>query len=84
MPSEGPRELQLPRAMVKAPRNVSRGQAVAKPRRGRGFSLGELRAVNLSASKARRLGLYVDERRRSVHLENVEALKKLLSEIGLP
>ncbi|MEM4699500.1 MAG: ribosomal protein L13e [Candidatus Nezhaarchaeales archaeon] len=82
--SEGPEGARLPKAVVKTPRNVSRGLFVARTRRGRGFSLSELKEVNLSAKEARRLGLYVDERRRSKHPENVEALKRLLSEVGLP
>lgn len=78
--SEGP---QPPKAAVKTPRNISRGLAVPRLRQGRGFSLSELKEVNLSVREARKLGLYVDERRRSRHPENVEALKRLLSEIGL-
>ncbi|MFP3163966.1 MAG: 50S ribosomal protein L13e [Acidianus hospitalis] len=49
-------------------------------REGRGFSLGELKAANLTPEKARKLGLRVDKRRKSVHQENVDALKKYLDE----
>ena len=70
-----------PRAVVKTPRNVSRGQAVPRPRQGRGFSLGELKEAGLSVKEARKLGLYVDERRRSTHPENVEALRRFLGEV---
>ncbi len=50
-----------------------------KTRKGRGFSLGELKEAGLTVEKARAMGLYVDKRRKSVHKENVELLKKLLS-----
>lgn len=49
-----------------------------KVRSGRGFSLAELKAVQLSVKQARQMGLRVDERRRSCRLENVELLKRML------
>ena len=52
----------------------SRGR---KKRLGRGFSIGELQSAGISLSEAKKLGIYVDKRRRSVHQENVEYLKKL-------
>lgn len=55
---------------------------VVKVREGRGFSVNELREAGLSVREARRLGLYVDERRRSTRRENVEALKRFLSQVG--
>jgi len=51
-----------------------------KPRGGRGFSLGELKAVGLSFKRAKKLGIPIDKRRRSAHEENIEKLRKLLSE----
>ena len=51
-----------------------------RSREGRGFSLGELKAVGLSFKKAKKLGIPIDTRRRSAHEENVEKLRKLLSE----
>ena len=48
---------------------------------GRGFSLGELQAVGLNFKKALKLGLRIDKRRRSVHEENIEILKKILKEV---
>ena len=54
------------------------GTGRLRARKGRGFSLGEIQAVGLTVERARKLGIYVDTRRRSVHKENVEALKKYL------
>ncbi len=45
---------------------------------GRGFSLGELKAVGLNPKKALKLGLRVDKRRKSIHQENIELLKTIL------
>lgn len=47
---------------------------------GRGFSLGELKAVGLDFKKALKMGLSIDKRRKSIHQENIELLKELLSE----
>ena len=48
---------------------------------GRGFSVGELKEVGLDVKKARKLGLYVDERRKSIHKENIEILKEFIKSI---
>ncbi|MCS7096151.1 MAG: ribosomal protein L13e [Candidatus Bathyarchaeota archaeon] len=53
-----------------------------KKRAGRGFSIGELKKVNFDLKKALRMGIPVDARRRTVHEENVEALKSILK--GVP
>ncbi len=49
-------------------------------RKGKGFSLGELEQAGVTPEQARRLGIPVDRRRKSVHGENVEALRVLLGE----
>jgi len=57
------------------------GTGGLRTRKGRGFSLGELREAGLDPNTARKLGIYVDRRRKSIHKENVEALKKYLEEL---
>jgi len=54
---------------------VERGDRV---REGKGFSGEELKAVELTPAKARRLGIPYDPRRKTSHEENVEALKEYL------
>jgi len=49
-----------------------------KIREGKGFSLAELKEVELTAGRAKRMGIPVDTRRKSLHDENVEALKEFL------
>ena len=51
-----------------------------KQRVGRGFSRGELREAGSSLKEAVRLGLPVDDRRKTVHQENIECVKTCLSE----
>lgn len=50
---------------------------------GRGFSLGELAEVGLDIDKARRLGIAVDRRRRSVRKENIEDLKAYIKSLAI-
>ncbi|MEM0380979.1 MAG: 50S ribosomal protein L13e [Desulfurococcaceae archaeon] len=47
-------------------------------RNGRGFSIGELQAIGLNYETAKRLGLKIDKRRRSVHEWNIKILKEYL------
>jgi len=47
-----------------------------RPRRGRGFSLEELRAAGLTPPEAKRLGIYVDRRRGTAYPENIGVLKE--------
>ncbi len=44
-------------------------------RSGKGFSKSEVQKAGLDAVSARKMGLPVDPRRRTVHDENVEAVK---------
>ncbi|MEM3725872.1 MAG: ribosomal protein L13e [Candidatus Bathyarchaeia archaeon] len=52
-----------------------------KQRFGRGFSREELKKVGLTQKEARRLGIPVDVRRKTVHDENVKAVKALLENL---
>ncbi|MEM1565511.1 MAG: ribosomal protein L13e [Candidatus Bathyarchaeia archaeon] len=49
-----------------------------KQRVGKGFSLDEMKKVGLKPKQALKLGIPIDSRRRTVHEENVEKLRKLL------
>ncbi len=53
-----------------------------KPRRGRGFTSGELEQAGLDAKAARGMGLILDIRRRTVHAENVEVLKQYVKDLN--
>ena len=48
-------------------------------REGRGFSLGELKAVGLSIEEAKKLGVPIDRRRRSTHEWNIKILQEYLA-----
>jgi large subunit ribosomal protein L13e len=50
-----------------------------RKRVGRGFSLGELERAGISIEEAKKLGIYIDRRRKSVHEWNVNALLRLKS-----
>lgn len=49
-------------------------------RSARGFSLSEVRKAGLSIHQAKKLGVYVDPRRRTLHEFNVQTLKTLMEE----
>ncbi|MEM5791016.1 MAG: ribosomal protein L13e [Candidatus Aenigmatarchaeota archaeon] len=60
------------------PKVIHRG----REREGRGFSLSELKAAELSKSGARKLGIYVDERRKSSLENNINMLKEFIKKSG--
>ncbi|RLG74910.1 MAG: 50S ribosomal protein L13e [Thermoprotei archaeon] len=68
------------RPIVKTPRLVSKGKVTPKRREGKGFSLPEIKEAGITIDIAKKLGIYIDMRRRSKHKENVELLKKILKE----
>ncbi|MGB9758919.1 MAG: ribosomal protein L13e [Thermoproteota archaeon] len=47
-----------------------------KLREGRGFSIGELRQAGVTFELAKKLGIRIDRRRKSVREENVKTLKE--------
>jgi large subunit ribosomal protein L13e len=53
----------------------------SRPRRGRGFSREETFQAGLTIEDARKMGLLVDLRRKSVYPENVEALKQYMKDL---
>lgn len=59
---------------VKCPRS-------SKPRRGRGFSRAETSQVGLTIDDARKMGLIVDIRRKTVYPENIEAIKQYMKDL---
>ena len=46
------------------------------PRKGKGFSVREVRKAGLSLHGAKRLGIPLDKRRRTLHPQNVQRLKE--------
>lgn len=59
---------------VKSPRD-------GRPKRGRGFSSEETSQAGLTIDEARRMGLIVDLRRKTVHPENVKSLKQYMKDL---
>ena len=53
----------------------------SRPRRGRGFSREETSQAGLTIDDARKMGLIVDVRRKSIYPENVEALKQYTKDL---
>ena len=59
---------------VKSPRDQ-------RPKKGRGFSSEETAQAGLTIDEARRMGLIVDIRRKTVHSENVDALNQYVKDL---
>ncbi len=71
-----------PPPLVKVPRLIqSAGLQSREWKIGRGYSVGEIKALGLSVKEARMLGIYVDERRRTVWQHNVERLREWLIKV---
>lgn len=51
-----------------------------KQRLGRGFSREELKRAGSNLNEALRFGISTDDKRKTVHEENIEAVKALLRE----
>ena len=49
-------------------------------REGKGFSLAELKEVELTAGNAKKMGIPVDTKRGTSHEENIETLKEFLKD----
>ena len=73
--------MEPPTPMVKPPRLIREGRIQRPLRRGRGFSVLELKEAGITVDQARRLGIPVDRRRRSAHKWNVRALKEYLKSL---
>ncbi|HDI02383.1 MAG TPA: 50S ribosomal protein L13e, partial [Ignisphaera sp.] len=74
--------VEIPKPIVKRPRLLKYAGVDQGIRTGRGFSLGELKAANISEELAKELGIPIDRRRRSVHEWNVENLRKFVEQIS--
>jgi len=71
-----------PVPIVKVPKLIKYGGVPPREYKvGKGFSIGEIKALGLSIREARLLGIYVDERRRSVHEENIKRLREYLRRV---
>jgi len=55
----------------------------AQSKTGRGFSIGELRELDLNFHKAKKIGLPIDLRRSTVHEINIDAIKRFLKNTAL-
>ena len=71
-----------PPPLVKVPRLIKYGGVPPKEWKiGRGYSIGEIKAVGLTVRQARLLGIYVDERRDTVWEINIQRLKEWLEKV---
>lgn len=71
-----------PEPLVRRPRLISSGGVLGNEWRvGRGYSIGEVRAVGLSVEEARLLGIRVDTRRDTVWDINIQRLRDWLNKV---
>ena len=71
-----------PDPLVRKPRLISSGGVLGSEWRvGRGYSVGEVKAVGLTVGEARLLGIRVDTRRDSVWDINVQRLREWLNRV---
>ena len=70
--------LPLPTPIAYTPLSRVRGETIPKIKRARGFSLGELKQAGITTEFAKKLGIHIDKRRKTVWPENVEALKRFM------
>lgn len=71
-----------PPPMVKVPALIK--YSGVPPRiwkQGRGYSVAEIKAVGLTVREARKLGIYVDERRDTCYEHNIKALREWLEKV---
>ncbi len=77
-----PRVEPPPPPIVKVPRLITFGGVPPRTYKiGRGYSIGEIEALGLTVREARLLGIYVDERRKTVYQENIERLREWLEKV---
>lgn len=67
-----------PRAVAKKVR-----QSGLPIREARGFSSKELKAAGIDKVRARKMGLYVDSRRKTEHEENIETIRQVLKNLKI-
>ena len=71
-----------PPPLVKVPRLIQYGGLPPREWKvGRGYSIGEIKALGLSVRDARLLGIYVDERRKTVWQHNIDRLREWLIKV---
>jgi len=78
----GDEVLNKPKPIVKKTILRVHGRVDQGLRVGKGFSIGELKAAGLKLEEARKLGLWIDKKRRSIHEWNVKVLKEYLKSLG--
>jgi len=73
--------VKVPEPIVKIPLKKGEYGKETKKRKGRGFSIGELKAAGLTEYEARKIGIYVDKRRKTVYEDNINVLKEWIVKV---